>query len=148
MPTNPIPLASAAGLAVSSAHARVPATLADPIELLSRMAVPIALIAFGVSLVGAALPGRSGHRAQLGLVIGAKLLVQPAPAFLLGHYAFGLSQQDLLAVTVLAALPTAQNVAVHALTYDHSAVLARDAVTTSTVAAVPVIGALVVLLHR
>jgi hypothetical protein len=69
------------------------------------------------------------------------LLVQPAPAFLLGHYAFGLSEQDLLAVTVLAALPTAQNVAVYALTYDHSVVLARDAVTTSTVAAVPVIGA-------
>jgi hypothetical protein len=60
MPTNPIPLASAAGLAVSSAHVRVPPTLADPIESLSRMAVPLALTAFGVSLVGAALPEGPG----------------------------------------------------------------------------------------
>ena len=46
---------------------------------------------------------------------------------------------DLLAVTVIAALPTAQNVFNHAVRYDRGVLLARDTIFVSTLSSVPVL---------
>ena len=58
----------------------------------------------------------------------------------------GLDGEALLAVTVLSALPTAQNVFVIATRYDRATLLARDAIFVSTLASVPVIAVVAALL--
>jgi predicted permease len=54
-------------------------------------------------------------------------------------YALGLGRHDLLAVTVIAALPTAQNIFTFAVRYDRGVILARDMIFAATVLSVPVI---------
>ncbi len=49
-------------------------------------------------------------------------------------------------MTVLSALPTAQNIFVHATRYDRGVVLARDAIFLTTVLSVPVIFVITALL--
>jgi malonate transporter and related proteins len=51
----------------------------------------------------------------------------------------GLTSHDLLAVSVIAALPTAQNIFTFALRYDRGMILARDMIFVTTVLSVPVI---------
>ena len=84
----------------------------------------------------------------LGLVdvLVLKLVAQPTAAFLIGRYAVGLIGRDLLAVTVIAALPTAQNVFVFAMRYDRGVILARDTIFVATLLSVPVILAITWLL--
>jgi len=145
--TNPVTIASVAGLIVGGTHAHVPGIISDPLTMLADMAVPVALLAFGISLVGATLPGRGRDRGQLATLSAAKLVAQPALALGLGWAVFGLTGHGLLVVTVLAALPTAQNVLAAALAYDRTVPLARDTVTLTTVASLPVILGIVVLLR-
>ncbi len=64
-------------------------------------------------------------------------MVQPLTAYLLARYALGLQCGELLAVTVVAALPTAQNVFTFAIRYHQAEVLARDAIFVTTLGSVP-----------
>jgi malonate transporter len=134
-------------LIVGGPHAHVPGVIRDPLTMLADMAVPVALLAFGISLVGATLPGRGRDRGQLATLSAAKLLAQPALALGLGRGVFGLTGHGLLVVTVLAALPTAQNVLAAALAYDRTVPLARDTVTLTTAASLPIILGIVMLLR-
>jgi malonate transporter and related proteins len=145
--TSPVTIASVAGLIVGGTRVHVPGIILDPLTMLADMAVPVALLTFGISLVGATLPGRGQDRGQLATLSAAKLLVQPALALGLGRGVFGLTGHGLLIVTVLAALPTAQNVLTAALAYDRTIPLARDTVTLTTVASLPIILVIVVLLR-
>jgi malonate transporter len=45
----------------------------------------------------------------------------------------------LLAIVVTSALPTAQNIFVHATRYNRATILARDTILITTIGAVPVI---------
>ena len=65
--------------------------------------------------------------------------MHPAIAFVLGAWVFHLRLSDLLAVTVVAALPTAQNIYLIASRYHVRTMLARDAIFVSTLASIPVI---------
>jgi malonate transporter len=75
---------------------------------------------------------------ELGGVVLLKLVVQPLVAFAVARFALDLSTSHLLAVTVLAALPTAQNVFVVASRYERRSMLARDAIFVSTLLSVPI----------
>lgn len=141
---NPITVASIAGIAVALAGVETPPALNDPIELIAGMAVPSMLLAYGVSLRLGPLPGRGVAPSELGLVVGLKLVAQPVVAYLVGLL-IGLDTEALLTVTVLSALPTAQNVFIVASRYDRAVVLARDAIFVSTVGCVPVTLAIVAL---
>ena len=105
--------------------------------LIAGMAVPGALIAFGISLRGAPLPGRGGRAGDLALVTALKIVVMPLVAFALARWVFGLDGVPLLAATMCAALPTAQNVFVYAVRYRASVPLARDVVSTTTLLCIP-----------
>lgn len=142
---NPITIGSLVGLVLALTGWRLPQVVQDPLELVGAMAVPSMLLAYGIALRLGPLPGRGVPAGELGLVVGLKMLVQPVAAYLLGRYALGLDAQGLLAVTVLSALPTAQNVFVIASRYDRSALLARDAIFVSTLASVPVVLAVTAL---
>lgn len=142
---NPITVASLAGVAVALAELRVPDVVNAPIALIGGMAVPSMLLAYGVSLRLGPLPGRGVPAFDLGLAVGLKLLVQPAVAYLVGRL-LSLDDAGLLAVTVISALPTAQNVFVIASRYERAQLLARDAIFVSTLGCVPVVIGIVALL--
>jgi malonate transporter and related proteins len=142
---NPITVASLLGLVVALLEVPLPRAVVDPLDLVGGMAVPAMLLAYGVSLRLGPLPGRGVAVGDLGLAVGLKLLVQPLVAYLAG-VALGLDEASLVAVVVISALPTAQNVFVIATRYDRGVLLSRDAIFVSTIGCVPVIVAAVALL--
>ena len=110
------------------------------------MAVPSMLLAYGIALrlsPGLAKDGPVGELVTTTLI---KLLLQPAVTWLVASRALGLEGHALLVVVIASALPTAQNIFVHAIRFDRGTALARDTILTTTLGAVPVILACTVLL--
>jgi len=144
--TNPIIIGSLLGVLVSVTGLELPALIMDPVQLIGQAAVPLMLIAYGLSLHGQRMfePG-TGLRDVL-LASTLKLLVMPVVAWAVGAFVFGLDGVDLFAVTVLAALPTAQNVFNFAQRYETAELVARDTVFLTTVGSVPVLLVLSLLL--
>ncbi|KRF16479.1 transporter [Nocardioides sp. Soil797] len=142
---TPLTVGSLIGLAFSLAEVDIPTPIRDPLALIGGMAVPAMLLAYGVSLRLGPTPGRGADARELALITGLKLLVQPLAAYAAGRFLLGLDTEALLAVTVLSALPTAQNIFVHATRYDRGVVLARDAIFVSTMLAVPAMFVIVAL---
>lgn len=135
---NPVLVASVLGLLVGGLGWTVPSLLLDPLQLLASLAVPAVLLAYGISLHGAPLPGRGpDRRAVLGLS-ALKLLVMPALAWALA-VAVGIGGEQLFVVVVLSALPTAQNVYTYAVAYASAERLAQQTVTVTTAGSVPVL---------
>ena len=135
---NPLTIGSPLGLLLSISGLRLPPVIADPLHLVGGMAVPAMLLAYGVSLRLGPLPGAGEPPVQLATIVALKLLVQPACAYAVAKL-LGLEGLDVLAVTVIAALPTAQNVFTHAVRYNTGVILARDTIFISTLASVPVL---------
>jgi len=143
--TNPLTIATFAGVVLSVTHWAPPPYVLAPIELVGGMGVPAVLIAYGVSLRLGPLPGRGAPPAELALVATLKLVVQPLGAYLVGR-ALGLHGAALLALAVTAALPSAQNIFVHAVRFARQQVLARDAIFITTIGCVPAIAIITALL--
>jgi predicted permease len=134
---NPLTVASLIGVALSLSGITLPSPISDPLELVGGMAVPAMLLAYGVSLRLGPKPGHGTSLAEIGYICALKLVVQPASAYAVGRYVLDLSEPGLLAVTVLAALPTAQNIFVHATRYARAVVVARDSIFLTTMLSVP-----------
>jgi malonate transporter and related proteins len=141
---NPLIVAVLLGLVLALTHRRLPAVLADPIATIGSAAVPVVLIAFGMSLSrrGVLTPGPE-RRATIAAAV-LKTAGMPAIAFLLA-LALRLPQHAAYAVTVLAALPTAQNIFLYAQRFQTGLPVARDAIFLSTITCVPVLLLIVVL---
>ena len=73
-------------------------------------------------------------------------MLQPLAAFLLARYAFHLPHEAVRAVTIVAALPSAQNIYVISMRYGVRELFARDTIFTATAVSALVILALVTLL--
>lgn len=133
---NPLTVASLLGLLVAAVGVDLPSLLMRPIDLVAAAAVPVALVAYGLSLSGAKDSISLDRDAVLAVVL--KTFVQPVVAFAIGKWALGLEGAALLAPVLLAALPTAQNVYVYAVQYRAARRLARSAVLLSTLLSIPV----------
>lgn len=144
--TNPLTVGTLLGVVVALTGVDLPRALTEPLDLVGGMAVPAVLLAYGVSLRLGPRPGAGGSGTEIAAITVLKLVVQPGVGYLVGRYALGLDGLPLLAVTVTAALPTAQNIFVHATRYDRAATLARDAIFATTVLSVPVLFVIVALL--
>ena len=129
----------ALGLLLAASGLEPPAQLLEPVELIAALAVPAALLSYGMSLHGAPRPASGGLAGQVWLAVVLKTVAQPVLGYVLGRWVADLDGTALLAVTVTSALPTAQNVFVYAATYDRGTLLARDVVLLSTVLSVPVL---------
>lgn len=136
---NPLTVGTLVGLLVNAAGITIPELVWAPASMLGAVAVPAMLLAFGVSLRLDPLPGRGPHAPELVVVSVIKVLLHPLLAYLLATLVFGLSMPQVLAVTVIAALPTAQNIYLIAGRYQVNALLARDAIFVSTLASIPVV---------
>jgi len=143
---TPVVIGCALGLLVAATGIELPALVLEPIELIAALAVPAALLAYGMTLHGAPRPAAGALAGQVWLAVALKTVVQPAVAYALGRWVADLDGVALLAVTVTSALPTAQNVFVYAASYDKGTLLARDVILLSTVLSVPVLVGIAVLL--
>ena len=143
---NPLVVGSLVGLALALTGIKLPVAINAPLTLIGGMAVPCMLLAYGISLRLGPRPGAGEPPIQVATLVSLKLVVQPIAAYLIGAYVAGLVGPDLLAVTVIAALPTAQNVFTFAMRYDRGVILARDTIFVATVLSVPVILAITWLL--
>ena len=134
---NPIIVGSLSGLVLAVLPWKLPEVVFGPLALIGEAAAPLALVLFGMSIAVPRSEGGSASPRELALVAVLRSAVSPALALLLGRV-LGLDRHALLAVVVMAALPTAQNVLVYATQYDRGQPLARDAGMLTTALAVPV----------
>jgi predicted permease len=85
-------------------------------------------------------------RRDVVLAVVLKNVLQPVAAYAVARWVLGLEGPALIAPTLLAALPTAQNVYVYAVHYRASRTLARSAVLLSTLLSIPLMTAIVGIL--
>lgn len=136
---NPMIIASLLGILVDVVGVPIPEAVFAPFELLGGAAVPLVLMAFGMSLYGSR-PFRAGHgRAEIVTAAAIKSVGMPLVAFLVARFGFGMEGHALFAAVALAALPTAQNVYNFAARYERGMPVARDVVLLTTLLAVPVL---------
>jgi malonate transporter len=135
---SPLTVAVMLGVLVAVVGVRLPGVLTSPVAAIGQAAVPVVLIAFGMSLSAGGVLASRPDRLPTVLAVAFKAVLMPAFAFLIA-LALRLSPSETYAVTVLAALPAAQNVFLYAQTFNAGVVLARDAVFLSTLACAPVL---------
>lgn len=157
---NPIILAVLAGVVLAAVPGDLPEVVVAPLEMVGGTAAPLALVAFGLSTATAGRAGPAGdvprtddgdgaervERADLAVVVVARTVAHPLITAAVGR-ALGLSDETLLAVVTMAALPTAQNVLVYAMQYGRRTGLARRSVLVTTLLAVPVLLVVTAALH-
>lgn len=143
---NPIILASLAGAVVAGGGWTVPGLVMAPLEILGGAAIPMILMAFGMSLHGSRPLRRGSDRAAAATASLVKAVVMPVTAYVLARYAFGLDEAQVRTAVVLAALPTAQNMFNYASRFRRGEVLARDTILVTTVASPVVLLAAALLL--
>ncbi|MEV7649051.1 AEC family transporter [Arthrobacter sp. NPDC089319] len=136
---NPMTIGTGAGVAVAALGIHLPEIVWEPIRMLGEASIPLLLLAFGMSI-----PGQRPFRQKNVLpdVLWAsivKLAAMPVIAWALGRFAFGLDGVPLLGVTIMAALPTAQNVFLFASQFGMPVVLARDVILASAVLSLPAV---------
>jgi len=135
---NPMIIAVALGVLASVVGFRLPKVLADPLTTIGHAAVPMVLIAFGMSLNGRRVLAPGPDRFGTIVAVALKTAAMPALAFLLA-LTLRLPHAETYAVTVLAALPTAQNVFLYGQRFETGLVLSRDAIFLTTLACAPVL---------
>ena len=82
---NPITVAVVIGVLLRVTHLQLPDVLGSAMDSVGKMAVPLMLLAFGVSLRVDPLPGKGSPVAELWFVQAIKLLVQPLVRVRTGH---------------------------------------------------------------
>ena len=144
--SNPLTLGSLIGLVLALTGWQLPTAVARPVDLVGDMAVPSMLIAYGIALrLGPGL-GAGGLLGELLTTSTLKLAVQPLIAWAVAHWLLGVDGTALLAIVVTSALPTAQNIFVHATRFGRGQDLARDTILVTTTGSVPVILLITLLL--
>lgn len=107
---SPVTLGTAVGVVFALCNWQLPTFLSEPVDMLGHSSVPMLLVMFGIGLVGRWPLGDAATRVDTLVASLVKVLLMPAIAWILGAAVFGLEREALLAVVVMAGLPTAQNV--------------------------------------
>jgi hypothetical protein len=139
--TNPIILGCLAGLAWQLLGWTLPPVLDRMVAMLAAAAIPGALVAMGLALNGYAL---GGQVPSVIAITAIKLAVQPAVAFLLAAYVFGLPPHATGVVTLLAAMPVGANAYLFAASYDRAPAAVSGAIALSTPLAMLTLSALLI----
>lgn len=137
--TTPMIIGTALGAAVSWFGWRLPDAVWIPLELLGGAAIPLMLLAFGASLFSRDTLRRPENAGAVMTASVVKVIAMPVVAFVLARFVFDLPSADVFAVTVFAALPTAQNVFTFAATFGAGSRLVRDVIVFTSFASLPVI---------
>ena len=144
--TNPLTAGALVGLTLSVTGWRLPAVVANPVGLIGDLAVPSMLLAYGIALRLGPGFGEGGTGSEVLVATGLKMLVQPFAAWVVAHWLLGVDGTALFAIVVTSALPTAQNIFVHATRDGRGQTMARDTILLTTMGSVPVILVIALLL--
>ena len=136
--TNPLTLAAVIGVLLALTGTTLPDVVEAPLELMAGAAIPMMLMSYGAALRLSPPLGRAGHNGEVLLASVLKLAVMPVVAYAVG-VALGLDGTVLLGVVVTAALPTAQNIFLHATRYRVGEDVARETILITTLASLPVV---------
>ena len=143
--TNPLTISAVVGLVLATTGWRLPAALMSPLGMLAGAAIPLMLMSYGAALRLSPPIGRAGHNGEVVLATVLKMAVMPLVAWLVG-VALGLDDRVLLGVVITAALPTAQNIFLHATRYRVGEDVSRETILVTTLASLPVALLVAVLL--
>ena len=147
---QPLLIGSLLGIVLSVVHSStgwfIPGFLYDPVNMIGQSAVPMILMAFGMSLHGTRPLQKKADVPAVMTVAVLKNVVMPAVAFLLAYFVMGFRGDVLYACVVLAALPTGQNVYNYAARYNVGLTFARDGILISTLTSPIVIAIIAALL--
>ena len=143
---NPMIIASLLGVILATFHVQLPAPVMAPLTLLGGAAIPVVLLAFGMSLQGTKILRTRGHMAEILTAAALKSAVMPAVAFIVGRFIFNLEHHMLQGVVLMAALPSAPNVFLIASKYERGMAVARESTLLSTALAAPALVLIVWLL--
>lgn len=135
--TNPLTISAVVGMVLALTGWELPAVVDSPLRLLAGAAIPLMLMSYGAALRLSPLPGRAGHNREVAVISVLKLVFMPVVAWLIA-LGFGLEGTMLLGVVITAALPTAQNIFLHATRYQVGEHVAREAILTTTLFSLPV----------
>ena len=138
---NPLTVGVLLGLIMNLVHIRLawfalPQFVVNPVAMLGNVAVPIMLLAFGISLCLDPKPAKGAEHVESWFIVIIKILIQPLIAFVISDWVLGLDAVAVRAVTVVACLPPAQNIFVFAAKYNVRMVFARDTIFRATAASV------------
>ena len=139
--TNPQLLACVIGLALAASGAGLPPSLERSLDALGRMALPLALLGIGGSLIGAHIGSR------LRPVFGAAL-IKTALLPLLGFgfgWLLGLAPEQLRSALILLSTPTASASYVLARQLGGDEALASGSIVLSTLLSAPVLALVLAL---
>lgn len=144
---NPMVIAALCGFMFSAAGWRPMPTLLDvSTSMLGAAAPPMILLSFGASLVDRrSASGDSGIAATACAIVG-KLALQPAIACGVGMI-LGLTGPALMSVTIMAALPSAQNAYIAATRAKAGERIAQGTVLVTTFASLPVVVGIAAVFH-
>lgn len=134
---NPMIIASILGVLVALTGLDIPEPVYEPLVLLGGAAVPLVLLAFGMSLRGSRPLGAPGVRTEVIVATLIKTAFMPVITYVLARFAFGLEDELLFGAVVMSALPTAQNTFLFASRYNRGVPIARDVVVLTSALAVP-----------
>ena len=143
---NPMIIASAAGVVVAALGWKLPGPVDSALTLLGGAAVPVVLMAFGMSLHGSGPLRAAGARAEVIVATALKVILMPIVGWAVARFGFHVTGHALFVTVVLCALPAAQNVYNFAARYERGEIVARDAVLLSTILSVPVVFVVALLL--
>jgi predicted permease len=141
--TNPIVASILAGTAFGYAGLALPAFVAQPLSMLSQAAVPLALVALGMSLAHYRIAEGIAHSAAMCAI---KLLLQPLVVWILCR-ALELPDLETRAVTLLASLAIGINVYVMSQQFRSMQGAVASALVLSTLASSVTTPAVLALLH-
>lgn len=130
---TPIIPASLVGFLMSYFHIGFPSSVSYFLSLMGKGAAPISLFVLGLSLEQDKISFRKGaHQQQVMIRIFLKNFIHPLIAFSLGKYWFDLQPYWLLAVSLMAAMPSSRTCALYAQRYGLDVQTANTLIVLST----------------
>jgi predicted permease len=137
MLSNPLTIASGLAVVLAATDTSLPAVVDSPVRLLAGLAIPALLLAYGAALRLSPPIGRGGHTREVASAVVLKLAVMPVIAWTIATLV-GLEGKVLLGVVITAALPTAQNIFLHATRYRVAETIARETILVTMLGSLPV----------
>ncbi len=101
---NPLVIGGGIGLALRQVPGGLPGLALRPMEMIGQLALPLALLTLGASMVGSIKRSSVFGASAAALV---KVVVHPALGWLIGYAVLGLSADDLSLAVIMLACPTA-----------------------------------------
>ena len=143
---NPMVIAAVCGFMFSAAGWPMPTLLDVSTSMLGAAAPPMILLSFGAALVDRRAASGDAGAPAIACAVVAKLAVQPAIACGVGML-LGLTGPALMSVTIMAALPSAQNAYIAATRAGAGERIAQGTVLVTTFASLPVVVGIAAIFH-